>query len=237
MIKLCVLGSGSKGNATYVEFDGYGILIDAGFSFRELKKRLGYLGRYVEDIRDLFISHDHIDHIRAVKQIKKHTDITIYSGLFPKTMNNIKIKSFLLSHDSECYGFDFRYKNFKLTYISDTGCITEDAMKALFDIKGVDTHVVVIECNYDYKMLTSSEYSDELKQRIVMDEGHMDNCETTRILKEVWHENLKLVLPFHLSEGNNNPEMVKYEVKNAVDATTEIVLTEQHIPTKMFYFM
>ena len=211
MIKLCNLGSGSGGNATYIELDGYGILLDAGFSFKELKKRLDIIGKSIDHVKTIFISHDHIDHIQAVSQIrKKHPNITIFNNICFESMtllskpSLLQVTSFLLSHDSPCYGFDLTYKDFKLTYIPDTGCITEDAAKALFNLKGIENHAIIVECNYDLKMLTEGRYESELMERIFSNDGHMDNVESARILKEVWHDKLRLVLPFHLSVENNN---------------------------------
>lgn len=242
MIKLCVLGSGSKGNATYVEFDGYGILIDAGFSFKELKRRLGLIGKSIKNVKNIFVSHGHNDHIKAVPQIqKKHPDIFVYKDVFSSEItfgkNSIGVKSFLLSHDSFCKGFDFTYKDFKLSYVPDTGCVTQDAAKALLSIKGIENHVIIIECNYDLKMLTDGKYESELMERIFADNGHMDNIESARILKEVWHDKLKLVLPFHLSVENNNPALVEYEIRTAVKQPTRVVCTSQQIPTEVFYFV
>lgn len=240
MIKLCNLGSGSSGNATYAKFDGYSILIDAGFSFKELKRRLNLIGEYIIDVRAIYISHDHKDHTQAIPQIKKHTDIEIHQNVFPSSTilskDPLQIKSFLLPHDSPCYGFDFKYKDFKLTYIPDTGCITEDAVKALLDINGIENHVVIIECNYDLKMLAMGRYNHELKERIVGCDGHMDNVETGRILKEIYHDKLRLVLPFHLSTENNNIELVQYEVKKVVGDKVHIVCCEQNKPTAVFYY-
>jgi phosphoribosyl 1,2-cyclic phosphodiesterase len=242
MVKLCILGSGSRGNATYVEFDCYGILIDAGFSFKELRRRLGLIGRSIEKVKTVFVSHDHKDHVQAIPQIqKKYGDVFIHNSEFPSAIitskGYIQTKNFKLSHDSPCYGFDFKYETFKLTYISDTGCITEDAVKALFDIEGVNNHVVIIECNYDHKMLTEGSYNSELIERVFSENGHMDNVESARILKEIRHDKLRLVLPFHLSSENNNPGLVEYEIKRAVGPSTQVVCTEQQVSTQVFYYV
>jgi len=242
MIKLCNLGSGSSGNATYIEFDGYGLLLDAGFSFKELKRRLDWIGKRIDHVKTIFISHDHKDHIQSVPQIrKKHPDIFIHKDVFPASIiisrAPIQVKAFLLSHDSPCYGFDLTYKDFKLTYIPDTGCITEAAAKALFNLKGIANHVIIIECNYDLKTLTEGRYESELMERIFSNEGHMDNIDSAWILKEVWHDKLRLVLPFHLSTENNNYDLVEYEIKKAIGQGVDVVCTKQETPTKVFYFI
>jgi len=246
MIKLSVLGSGSKGNCVYVEFGDYGVLVDAGFPYKETHRRLALIGKSFNNVKTVFVSHGHKDHIAAVPQIqKKHLNISVVKDFHfgpiaicyhDCNFEPITTRPFLLSHDDPCYGFDFRYKDFKLTYIPDTGCITEDAARALFDIKDVKNHVVVIECNYDLQMLTEGKYDSELMERVFSDDGHMDNIETARILKEVRHDNLRLVMPFHLSSENNNPVLVKYEIGKAVGPSTQVVCTEQKRATQIFYY-
>ena len=62
-MKVAMLGSGSGGNASYVEENGYGILIDAGFSCKKIEERLASIGKSAENIKALLITHEHTDHI------------------------------------------------------------------------------------------------------------------------------------------------------------------------------
>src|SRR5438876_9149370 len=57
------LGSGSAGNAYYFESDGTSILIDAGLGPRETRRRLEQVGRDIERLRAIVVTHEHYDHI------------------------------------------------------------------------------------------------------------------------------------------------------------------------------
>lgn len=238
VVKLCVLGSGSKGNSVYLDINGFEILIDAGFSFKELKKRLGIINKDIFNIKTILVSHDHEDHIKAIPQFKKRTQaIIVYPGAKSPYFNipqYIEITSFKLSHDSPCYGFRIQSGSFVLCYVNDTGCIPESAMKYFFGAT-----VMLLEFNYDLKILTENQkYPTELVERIASDVGHMDNTESSRILSEATHDGLKLVVPMHLSEHNNNPELALYEASKYIDTTIcEVVCARQDKPSKMFFFM
>jgi len=74
----CVLGSGSRGNATYVEEGETRILIDAGFSGRELARRLALIGRSPEQLTALLITHEHNDHITGAGVLSRRFSLPVY---------------------------------------------------------------------------------------------------------------------------------------------------------------
>ncbi len=236
MVKVCVLGSGSKGNAVYVNLGGQEFLIDAGFTYKELSRRLGLIDKDINNIKDVYISHmGHQDHSRAVPQfLKKGVDV--YSNVYGCNQDNsagYNIQTFMLSHDDPCHGFRLEYQDFSLIYIPDTGCIPEEALKYCFGAT-----VILMEFNYDLEMLTENQkYSVELIERIASDEGHMDNVESGRILAELNHDKLELVVPLHLSEMNNNPALALYEAGKGLGDHVELALSYQDRPTKIFYFV
>jgi phosphoribosyl 1,2-cyclic phosphodiesterase len=65
-VKVAMLGSGSRGNATLVMSDSTRILVDAGFSGRQLEGRLGQLGVAPEALDAVVVTHDHSDHTRGI---------------------------------------------------------------------------------------------------------------------------------------------------------------------------
>jgi len=96
---------------------------------------------------------------------------------------------------------------------------------------------ILFEFNYDLVKLTENQkYPTELMERVAGEEGHMDNIESKRILKELDHDKLELVMCMHLSQQNNNTQLVRYEAGLAVK-NTKIAVGVQNILSKMFFFV
>ncbi|MGB6289278.1 MAG: MBL fold metallo-hydrolase, partial [Desulfobulbales bacterium] len=74
-MKFCVLGSGSKGNATYLESGETSILIDAGMSGVELEKRLSAIGVELSAIDAILVTHEHNDHVQGVGVLSRRAQI------------------------------------------------------------------------------------------------------------------------------------------------------------------
>src|SRR5438132_7133185 len=60
-----VLASGSSGNASLLEADGFGVLIDAGLGPRQLAQRLTAVGRSWRRVHAVVLTHTHGDHWRG----------------------------------------------------------------------------------------------------------------------------------------------------------------------------
>ena len=129
-MKVTVISSGSKGNSTLVETKSKNILIDAGISSKEIKKRLN------KDINIdlLFITHAHIDHIKGLKSVYKEfkpivftrneeviekniCDITYFDK--PYILDDLEVSYFNLSHDSDCIGIKIKENNGKVVFLSE----------------------------------------------------------------------------------------------------------------------
>ena len=236
------LASGSKGNATIIETEDLNILIDAGLPLSTLKKRLK---RPFPKIDILIITHTHSDHIKGIESFIKMYNPKVYTGkndLEEKlknkinirnekkiTIKNIEIETFNLSHDVPCIGLLIKEKDKELVYITDTGYIRE---KLLEKLKNKDCYI--IESNYDEEMLMNGPYPFYLKQRIRKPEGHLSNEDTYRYLKTLVGDKTKYINLAHLSEENNNPEIVektivnlKKEISNKIEKIT--IYSQQEI--------
>ena len=77
-VKFTILGSGSSGNCTYVETAETRLLIDAGFSPRQLRQRLATIGRAPENLSAILLTHEHSDHISGVPGLADKLQIPIY---------------------------------------------------------------------------------------------------------------------------------------------------------------
>lgn len=77
-VKLTILGSGSAGNCAYLETAEARILVDAGFSPRQIRQRLAGIGRTPENLTAILITHEHADHIAGLLGIADKFQIPVY---------------------------------------------------------------------------------------------------------------------------------------------------------------
>lgn len=231
MIRFSTLASGSRANSVYVEVDGVGCLLDAGLPYNELVRRMRVINKSPADVKYLFISHAHNDHTRGRDGLRNKNNImtlarnTTYAT--PKFFHG-----FELSHDSPCRGCVLTDDSGnKFAYVPDTGCIPEKAMPYLFDCSAL-----IFEMNYDMEMLIVGPYDQDLKLRICSDEGHMENYDSREVIKQLAWPGLQYLVPFHLSEHNNDPVLVMFEAQQAVDSAAKsckVIIAKQDEPLPM----
>lgn len=233
---VCVLASGSKGNAIYVSDGHSAILVDAGLSGREIERRLSSRGLRVENLSALVLSHEHADHVQGVGVLSRRYRLPVYStrktaeaayrlGKVAKTVYfecgstfriaDLEIHPFSLSHDAEDpVGFTIRSNGLKLGIVTDLGVVTSMVREHL---KGC--HALILEANHDDDMLLNGPYPWPLKQRIRSRVGHLSNTDSSTLLGELLHDRLQHVILAHLSEVNNTPEEALRTVAPALTGT------------------
>lgn len=224
-MRFCVLGSGSKGNATYVQAGDTAILIDAGFSGIEIKRRLAEIGVDFSSIAAILVTHEHNDHIRGVSVLSRQGNIPVFAN--PATFRaagskmaklsaarefdtgaafkfqDLLIHPFSVSHDTaDPVGFMVSDKSVTLGYCTDTGTVSR-----LMRHRLSGCHGLILETNHDPELLKNGSYPPFLKQRIRSNKGHLANMEAALFLKELIHDGLKHVVLAHISEANNRPEI------------------------------
>lgn len=239
MMKICVLGSGSKGNATYIDIDGTKILVDCGFSKKEVNKRLATIGRSIDDIQHIFITHNHGDHLAP--WLVKSGDSRVRSiccapYIHSYSKNAFKVEKFLLSHDSESHGYTFTNKQGqKVAILMDTGCVPEEVLPHLFDCSAI-----LIETNYDVDMLAVGKYPIELLERIASDHGHLRSECAAEVIEMVAGPKLQYVCCMHLSSSNNHPDLARFCIDSVLqgeDFRPEVIVSDQRKPTKLMVVM
>jgi len=224
-MKVCVLSSGSKGNATYIETDNHKILIDVGITCKELKSRLDNIGVNIMDIDTLLITHSHSDHIKGLNTFYKLVKPIVYAS--DKTMNNINIDyisllpnfqiddiditSISMSHDVDCHGYIIEYHGNSLVYITDTGYINEK----YFNILSNRT-IYILESNHDIDMNLHSKKPKIYRDRVVSDKGHLSNNQAAYYLSKLVGNNTKYIILAHLSEDDNKEELALSLVKDTL---------------------
>lgn len=220
MVKFCVLGSGSKGNAIYFSVDSDEFLVDCGFSKKEITKRLSDIGKDFLAIKRILVTHDHGDHRAPWIERDGFEDTPAPAG---------QVESFPLSHDGagSC-GYIIRDKSGnKVAIICDTGCIPEEVVGRLFDCQAV-----LVEMNYDIDLLAFGKYPTELLERIASDTGHLRNECAAELIETVMWPGLEYIVALHLSASHNRTELADFCMR-ATGTTAEIIVSDQKKRTKL----
>ena len=262
-LKFLSFASGSSGNCYYIGTDNYGILFDAGISMRSLKKVLKENGIGLEQIMAVFITHEHIDHIKSVGCLgekygipvyateKVHAGIDACSFLKEKIytsrriiekeiaveIKDFKITAFDVPHDAnECVGYLVTYGQHKFVLVTDAGHISEKAGEYI----RIANHLVV-EANYDREMLFHGKYPLYLKERISNGNGHLCNSEIAGFLAANYDLHLKNIWLCHLSKENNHPELAYKTVEMAmqqygirIGKDVNLVALKRTTPSEMY---
>ncbi|MBQ9854469.1 MAG: MBL fold metallo-hydrolase, partial [Bacilli bacterium] len=233
-----VLGSGSKGNSTLIKTEKSNILIDVGFSYKNLKEKLESVNMYPKDINYIFITHDHVDHIFGLSTFLKKHKPTLYiseklSGVI--TYENTKyfsdeniiddffVKVFQTSHDAtDSIGFLIEEKEESLVYITDTGYINE---RNFIYLKNKTYYF--IESNHDIEKLMNGSYPYHLKQRIYSDKGHLSNEACGMYLSKLIGDDTKKIILLHLSEENNTKILAYDAVTKMIESKVPVLVSDQ----------
>ena len=219
------INSGSNGNCYYVGNQHDAVLIDAGISCREIKKRMTRLGLHLEKVRAVFVSHEHSDHIRGIETLSKKYRIPIYitpqtlqySGLrieeelvqsfqadLPVSIGQLNIHAFPKNHDaSDPFSFLISCNDVHVGVFTDIGVPCENV---IYYFK--QCHAAFLEANYDEQMLEEGSYPYHLKQRIRSDHGHLSNKQALDLFLSHRPSFMSHLLLSHLSENNNCPDIV-----------------------------
>lgn len=223
-MKYHIIQSGSKGNATLIENNNQLILIDFGITRKALLDALNKIGYKEIDIVAILITHLHSDHIKGLKYLNP---IPIYTTTPISVNNEINIidynKSFNLIdliitplktyHDcNKPCGFIIEDDIYKLTYITDTGKVT-DAVKN--QIK--NSTFYLLESNYDSLLLKQSLRPQSLKDRISSQTGHLSNESCSTLLSELINDITSEITFMHISQDTNNHETVYENIYNTLN--------------------
>jgi len=231
---VCVLASGSKGNATFISSGDTSLLIDAGLSGIEIERRLKSKGLDPKNLDAILVSHEHSDHIQGVGVLSRRYKLPVYINSktqksavsqlgnlhdFKKfecgsmfTINDLFIHPFSISHDAKdpC-GFTVNQNGTKIGIATDLGIATSMVKEHL-----QGCILLILEANHDEQMLINGPYPWPIKQRIKSRTGHLSNTASRTLLNELQHDGLKHVMLAHLSETNNTPQKAVNEVGRAL---------------------
>lgn len=237
------IASGSSGNVSYIGTEHTHILVDVGVTMKAINEGLHALELDLKDIQGIFLTHEHIDHIRAVGTISRKYGIPIYStletlqetmlnkslGAIPKevmmpiqpdeavVIGDMAVTPFTIDHDAANpvgYRMEQSGSGKKVAVATDLGHFDDYICSHL---SGLDA--MVLEANHDIAMLNAGPYPLSLKRRILSDHGHLSNENSGKLLNRVLHSEVKHVFLGHLSAENNLPELALRTVKAEIDAS------------------
>jgi phosphoribosyl 1,2-cyclic phosphodiesterase len=256
-MRFSVLGSGSGGNAVLVEGSGTRILVDAGFSSRDLAERLRSREVDPESIAGIVVTHDHGDHSRGIGVFARNFGATIYltraaqkecARLLrgtervvvyrpgqPFDIGSLRIEPFLSVHDAvDPVGVAVVEigSGLRLGIATDLGRPTAHVRHGLSS-----ADFLILEANHDEAMLHGASYPLSVKSRIGGSHGHLSNRAAARLATELFHPGLSGVVLAHLSAECNRPELAKSVVGGALKKAGFRGLLEvapQDEPTEFF---
>lgn len=224
-MRVTVLGSGSAGNSILVESTSTRVLVDAGFSGRDIERRLAELEVAADSIDALLITHDHGDHTRGMgilarrwgmplyiteatriacaRLLRGDERVVDYSTEEPVVIGDLRVNPFLTVHDAVdpiAVTVTEVTTGEKMGIATDLGRPTASVRHALRDCD-----LLILESNHDEIMLRESPYPWSVKARIASSHGHLSNRAAGELAAELWHDRLAAVVLAHLSEQANDP--------------------------------
>lgn len=245
------LNSGSNGNCYYIGNQEEAILVDGGISCRETEKRMKRLGLSMKNIKAVFVSHEHGDHIHGVPAISKKHKVPVYitAGTLnqgnldlredlvipfrayePVTIGNLSVTAFPKFHDAtDPHSFIVASSTVKVGIFTDIGIPCEHVKKHF-----AQCHAAFLEANYDEAMLHHGRYPLSLKERIRSDHGHLSNDQAMQLFTGHRPPFMSHLFLSHLSRDNNSPKIVK-ELFAKVAGKTEIIIASRDRETRLYH--
>lgn len=227
-LRFSVLSSGSSGNATYLEAGGRGILVDAGFSCRRLRDLLARVGRGLENVDAVLITHGHADHTSGVRSLLRECAVPVYAapGVAEDVKGALEVGAgetldlgglsaafFEVPHDAPTYGVTVSGGGGRCALATDLGEIAPETGDVL---RGAEA--LVLEANHDPDWLRRGPYSADLKRRVASARGHLSNQQAAEAACALAPHGLKDLVLAHLSKTNNSPMRATGTVRAALKA-------------------
>ena len=225
-VRLTILGSGSAGNCAYLETEETRLLIDAGFSGRQIRQRLASIGRTPESLHGILITHEHSDHIQGLTSLCAHQQVPIYCNRLTKEavaaqleakfdcrlfstgatieLGDVEVDTFSVPHDAyDPVGFLLRTTSGNIGFLTDLGHATKLVIQRVRA-----ANVLLLEANHDLKLLQEDTHRPwSIKQRILSRHGHLSNDAAAEAAEQIVSAELRSLYLGHLSRDCNRPAL------------------------------
>jgi phosphoribosyl 1,2-cyclic phosphodiesterase len=233
VFSLTVLGSGSSGNCSLIATDECKILVDAGFSARQICRRLESIRIAPESLDAVIVTHEHSDHMMGLDVFGRRFGIPVFTNpltaetirrtalpefdrwhLFETgagfAIKDVEIQSFYVPHDAvDPMAFVFTSNDGAIGYLTDLGYAPKLVLERIRAV-----HTLFVETNHDERLLQADTKRPwSVKQRILSRHGHLSNEAAGKLVAEIAGHNLERVVLGHLSRDCNRPEIALETVK------------------------
>ncbi|MCP5516476.1 MAG: MBL fold metallo-hydrolase [Verrucomicrobiales bacterium] len=228
-VRFTILGSGSGGNCAYLETEETRLLIDAGFSARQIRQRLAGIGRSPETLNGILITHEHSDHVKGLAVMCRSLDVPIYCNRLTRDaivwqhrdrrlpfrlfetgasfeIGDTGIDTFSVPHDAQDpVGFLLRTAAGAVGFLTDLGHATRLVLERVRP-----ANVLVLEANHDVQLLHDDVKRPwSVKQRILSRHGHLSNEAAAGVMTQIMSADLRQLYLGHLSRDCNRPELAQ----------------------------
>jgi len=252
-VRLTILGSGSSGNCAYLEAGDTRILIDAGFSLRQIRQRLATIGRGPENLTGILITHEHSDHVQSLARISEKLRIPVYCNRPTKEaieyqlqvklnasifatgatfeLGELEVETFSVPHDAQDpVGYLIKTAEGNVGLLTDLGHATRLVLERVRR-----ANVLVLEANHDIRMLQECPTRPwSLKQRILGRHGHLSNEAAAAAAEQIMSADLRHLYLGHISRECNRPELALRVMSERLEKIgaqhVNVELTSQKVP-------
>jgi len=232
---VCVLGSGSSGNATYVASETTRLLVDCGLPARDIIDRLAELDVGPATLNAILITHAHTDHYKSSGTMQARFGVKVFTEPLtlatiraagspcsfgrvtsckgvPRKIGDIEVDTFPVPHGApgaagQPVGYVLKHGREKVTVTTDLGRVSEGTARAL---KGSD--IIVIEANYHEPILRKKLKDTRYRmfwpylKWVDSNMGHLSNTQCGTALADIMTERTGHVFPAHISENHEDPD-------------------------------
>lgn len=224
-----------------IEQDSTRVLLDCGFSTKEVIARLQKLGLSPEQLTGILITHEHDDHAKGAFKLAAKYSIPVWltygthrmiERYLPErayiqwniidshtgfAIQNLHVTPYPVPHDArEPTQFTFSDGQHKLGVLTDAGSSTAHIEQMLSACDAL-----VLECNHDLNMLENGPYAWTLKKRVSSRLGHLDNDSAAQLLAKLDNTKLKHIIAAHLSAKNNTAELAQAALSQVLNCEAD----------------